>query len=239
SKNAELQEIIIKSNANGLALHPDAVDQYVKALSIAGSEKSNNEKLAALWMYAAQTGNMITPQPKVTPSGRQVMLIPATGTLNPPPNMMMSPPTPMMGPPPMAAYRGMTLPYMRATSMPVIYAPPPGSMPGTYRTHKSSKSNEARKKRRAAAQVLRSGKSNAERRQRRKSDADAVDGNPSFQYHGLDRVIADNFLARQEQSHTGSHLDYSSSSGASETYGNTAPSRASSKTKIVCRDVVM
>lgn len=153
--------------------------------------------------------------------------------------MMMPPPQPMMGPPPMAAYRGMTLPYMRTASMPVIYAPPPGSMPGTYRTHKSSKSNDTRKKRRAAGQVLRSGKTNADRRQRRKSDNDVVDGNPSFQYHGLDRAIADNFLARQEQSHAGSHLDYSSSSGASDTYGNTAASRASSKTKIVCRDVVM
>ncbi|XP_037822169.1 uncharacterized protein LOC119610846 [Lucilia sericata] len=243
SKAAELQDIIIKSNVNGLSLHPDSVDQYVKAMSIAGSEKNNNEKLAALWMYASQN-NMMTPQPKMAPNGRPVMLIPATGNLPPPPTMMMGPPPPqsMMGPPPpMAAYRGMTLPYMRTTSMPVIYAPPPGSMPGTYRTHKSSKSNDGRKKRKAmaAAQVLRSGKSNADRRQRRKSDADVVDGNPSFQYHGLDRAIADNFLARQEQSHTGSHLDYSSSSGASDTYGNTAPSRASSKTKIVCRDVVM
>lgn len=153
--------------------------------------------------------------------------------------MMMPPQHPLMGPPPMAAYRGMTLPYIRTSSMPAIYAAPPNSMPGTYRIHKNSKQNDARKKRRAAGQLLRSGKSNADRRQRRKSDADVIDGNPSFQYHGLDRAIADNFLARQEQSHGGCHLDYSSSSGASDNYGNTATSRASSKTKIVCRDVVM
>lgn len=39
SKTSELQDIIIKSNANGMALDPEKVDQYVKAMSIAGSEK--------------------------------------------------------------------------------------------------------------------------------------------------------------------------------------------------------
>lgn len=164
-------------------------------------------------------------------------------------------PQPMLPPPPthrppMAAYRGMTLPYMRTASMPVIYGPPPhhiassmpASMSGTYRTQRSAKSVDNRKKRKAAGQILRSGKSEANRRQRRKSDADVIDGNPSFQYTGLDRAMADNFLARQEQTQVG-HVDYSSSSGASDTYGQTTtgmgPSRASSKTKIVCRDVVM
>lgn len=172
------------------------------------------------------------------------------------PQPMLPPPTMAPAMPP-AAYRGgMTLPMMRTASMPVIYGPPPqalypASMPaasvtGTYRTQRSTKSVDARKKRRAAAQLLRSGKSDANRRQRRKSDADVNDGNPSFQYTGLDRAIADNFLARQEQQTHVGHVDYSSSSGASDTYGQSTtmmngngPSRASSKTKIVCRDVVM
>ncbi|XP_058977989.1 uncharacterized protein LOC101895475 [Musca domestica] len=254
SKTAELQDIIIKTNANGLALDPEKVDQYMKAMSMAGSEKENNDKLAALWMYAAQTANMGASKPKMAPNGRPVMLIPATGNLTP--SMV---PQPMLAPPamPPAAYRGgMTLPMMRTASMPVIYGPPPqalyaasmpaASMTGTYRTQRSTKSVDARKKRRAAAQLLRSGKSDANRRQRRKSDADVIDGNPSFQYTGLDRAIADNFLARQEQQTHVGHVDYSSSSGASDTYGQSTtmmngngPSRASSKTKIVCRDVVM
>ncbi|XP_059224304.1 uncharacterized protein LOC106090293 [Stomoxys calcitrans] len=252
SKTAELQDIFIKSNANGLALDPEKVDQYVKAMSISGSEKDGNEKLAALWMYAAQTASMGgQTKPKMATNGRPMMLIPATGNLTP--TMM---PQPMLPPPihrpPMGAYRGMTLPYMRTASMPVIYGPlqpphplagsMPGSITGTYRTQRSTKSVDPRKKRRAAGQILRSGKSDANRRQRRKSDADVIDGNPSFQYTGLDRAIADNFLARQEQTQVSSHVDYSSSSGASETYGQAAgmgPSRASSKTKIVCRDVVM
>ncbi|XP_075156551.1 uncharacterized protein LOC142229853 [Haematobia irritans] len=254
SKTAELQDIIIKTNANGLALDPEKMDQYVKAMSISGSEKENNEKLAALWMYAAQAANMgAQTKPKMGTNGRPMMLIPATGNITPnlmPPQSMLPPPP--MHRPPMGAYRGMTLPYMRTASMPVIYGPlppqhlavsMPGSVSGTYRTQRSTKSVDARKKRKAAAQMLRSGKSEANRRQRRKSDADVIDGNPSFQYTGLDRAIADNFLARQEQTQvSSSHIDYSSSSGASDTYGRTAgmgPSRASSKTKIVCRDVVM
>ncbi|XP_073833085.1 uncharacterized protein [Musca autumnalis] len=250
SKTAELQDIIIKTNTNGLALDPEKVDQYVKAMSMAGSEKDNNDKLAALWMYAAQNGTM-TAKPKMAPNGRPVMLIPASGSLTPsmvPQPMMTSQMAPTM-PVAAAAYRGgMPMPIMRTASMPMIYGPPPptlypasmppASMTGTYRTQRSTKSADARKKRRAAGQILRSGKSDANRRQRRKSDADVIDGsNPSFQYTGLDRAIADNFLARQEQQTHVGHVDYSSSSGASDTYGQTT--RASSKTKIVCRDVVM
>lgn len=37
--------------------------------------------MAALWMYAAQNGTMMPPQPKMTANGRPVMLIPATGTV--------------------------------------------------------------------------------------------------------------------------------------------------------------
>lgn len=143
----------------------------------------------------------------------------------------------MLLPVPPPQYRGMTLPYMRPGSM--VYAHP-ASLTGTYRTHKSTKSAEMNGQRRRR----RAGKSDANRRQRRKSEADVLDGAPNFQYTGLDRAIADSFLARQEQSQTGSHIDYSSSTSSanSDAYGQQAPgngSRASSKTKIVCRDVVM
>lgn len=114
----------------------------------------------------------------------------------------------------------------------MIYAHP-ASLSGTYRTHKSTKSAEMNGQRRRR----RAGKSDANRRQRRKSEADVLDGGaPNFQYTGLDRAIADSFLARQEQSQAGSsHVDYSSSA-SSDLYGG---QRSSSKTKIVCRDVVM
>lgn len=144
----------------------------------------------------------------------------------------------MLLPVPPPQYRGMTLPYMRPGSM--VYAHP-ASLTGTYRTHKSTKSAEMNGQRRRR----RAGKSDANRRQRRKSEADVLDGAPNFQYTGLDRAIADSFLARQEQSQAGSHIDYSSSTSSanSDAYGQQAVaangSRASSKTKIVCRDVVM
>lgn len=132
-----------------------------------------------------------------------------------------------------------TLPYMRPGS--VVYAPTGAAPIGTYRTQKSSKSaGPSNRRRRPGQQPQRSGKMDANRRQRRKSEADVIDSE-AFQYTGLDRDIADNFLARQEQTNSqpGSHVDYSSSSTtASETYGKQR-SRSSSKTKIVCRDVVM
>ncbi|XP_053948442.1 uncharacterized protein LOC128856984 [Anastrepha ludens] len=161
--------------------------------------------------------------------------------LNTPPPPVPSVPGPMVVPG--MPYRpGMTYtlpPYMRPGS--VIYAPT-GSVPsGTYRTHKSSKSaGPPHRRRRPGPPPIRTGKMNANRRQRRKSETDMID-NEAFQYTGLDRDIADNFLARQEQTNSqpGSHVDYSSSStAASETYGKQR-SRSSSKTKIVCRDVVM
>uniref|UniRef100_A0A1B0AX49 SH2 domain-containing protein n=1 Tax=Glossina palpalis gambiensis TaxID=67801 RepID=A0A1B0AX49_9MUSC len=228
SKNAELHDIIIKANTNNLVLN---------------SDKGTQEKLTTLWMYG---NNMVTPVPKLAPATRPVMLIPAPANLPTHRGVMMSTQQalpPLLSPShthALTAYRGYTLPYMRASSMPIIYAPPPtpGSMPGTFRTAKSSKSTEARRKRRVA-QLLRSGKTDEKRKQRRKSDADVIDGNPSFQYTGLDRAIADNFLARQERSQPANRMDYTSSSGGSETYGRTDPTRSSSKTKIVCRDVVM
>lgn len=155
----------------------------------------------------------------------------------PPPTRLPPHPPGMLLPVPPPQYRGMTLPYMRPGSM--VYAHP-ASLTGTYRTHKSTKSAEMNGQRRRR----RAGKSDANRRQRRKSEADVLDGAPNFQYTGLDRAIADSFLARQEQSQAGSHIDYSSSTSSanSDAYGQQAPgngSRASSKTKIVCRDVVM
>ncbi|XP_033150180.1 uncharacterized protein LOC108606361 [Drosophila busckii] len=218
-------------------------------MSLSGSDKVNNEKLAAMWMYATHMGSL--PPRKETPSGRSIMLIPATAAGNglaPPPPTRLPPAPPGMllsvpAPPPQ--YRGMTLPYMRPGS--VLYAHP-ASLAGTYRTHKSTKSAELNGQRRRR----RAGKTDANRRQRRKSEADMLDGAPNFQYNGLDRAIADSFLARQEQSQTGSHIDYSSSTSSanSEAYahqqataggsgGGGGNSRSSSKAKIVCRDVVM
>ncbi|KAH8394409.1 hypothetical protein KR222_004833, partial [Zaprionus bogoriensis] len=267
SQHSELRDVIIKSSASGIALDQHKVDQYIKAMSLSGSEKVsselysvalhlysltlptllhhtqvNNEKLAAMWMYAT---HMPHSARKVTPPSRSIMLIPATagasgnGLPPPPPPTRLPPPVPPAGmllPVPPPQYRGMTLPYMRPGS--VLYAHP-ASLTGTYRTHKSTKSAEMNGQRRRR----RAGKSDANRRQRRKSEADVIDGAPNFQYTGLDRAIADSFLARQEQSQAGSHIDYSSSTSSanSDAYGQQAAngSRASSKAKIVCRDVVM
>ncbi|KQS30594.1 uncharacterized protein LOC6549834 isoform X2 [Drosophila erecta] len=236
SEHSELRDVIIKSNASGIALNQQKVDQYIKAMSLNGSEKVNTEKLAAMWMYAAQMGSLPPTVRKLTPPSRQIMLIPSTaGTgMAPPPPTRLPPPPPGAGAglllPVPPQYRGMTLPYMRPGPGSVLYAHP-ASLSGTYRTHKSTKSAEINGQRRRR----RAGKSDANRRQRRKSEADVLDGAPNFQYTGLDRAIADSFLARQEQSQAGSHVDYSSSA-SSDLYGG---QRASSKTKIVCRDVVM
>ncbi|KAH8285715.1 hypothetical protein KR044_003127 [Drosophila immigrans] len=245
SQHSELRDVIIKSNGSGMVLDQQKVDQYIKAMSLNGSEKVNNEKLAAMWMYAAHMGSLppAASVRKLTPPSRSIMLIPATAAGNgmppPPPTRLPPPPPGMLLPvPPPPQYRGMTLPYMRPSSM--LYAHP-ASLTGTYRTHKSTKSAEMNGQRRRR----RAGKSDANRRQRRKSEADVIDGGaPNFQYTGLDRAIADSFLARQEQSQAGSHIDYSSStsSATSDAYGNhptAAGSRPSSKSKIVCRDVVM
>ncbi|KRK07144.1 uncharacterized protein Dyak_GE17942, isoform B [Drosophila yakuba] len=237
TEHSELRDVIIKSNASGIALDQQKVDQYIKAMSLNGSEKMNTEKLAAMWMYATQMGSLPPTVRKLTPPSRQIMLIPSTaGTgMAPPPPTRLPPPPPGAGlllpvPPLPPHYRGMTLPYMRPGPESVLYAHPV-SVSGTYRTHKSTKSAEINGQRRRR----RAGKSDANRRQRRKSEADVLDGAPNFQYTGLDRAIADSFLARQEQSQAGSHVDYSSSA-SSDLYGG---QRASSKTKIVCRDVVM
>ncbi|XP_034119390.1 uncharacterized protein LOC132797238 [Drosophila nasuta] len=248
SQHSELRDVIIKSNGSGMVLDQQKVDQYIKAMSLNGSEKVNNEKLAAMWMYAAHMGSLPPPTVrKLTPPSRSIMLIPATAAagngMPPPPPTRLPPAPPGMGAgmllpvPPPPQYRGMTLPpYMRPSSM--LYAHP-ASLTGTYRTHKSTKSAEMNGQRRRR----RAGKSDANRRQRRKSEADVLDGAPNFQYTGLDRAIADSFLARQEQSQAGSHIDYSSSTSSanSDAYGNqtAAGSRPSSKSKIVCRDVVM
>ncbi|XP_043949172.1 adhesion G protein-coupled receptor B1 isoform X2 [Drosophila biarmipes] len=221
-----------------MALDQQKVDQYIKAMSLSGTEKVNSEKLAAMWMYATKMGTLPPPSVrKLTPPSRQIMLIPSTAGsgIAPPPPTRLPPPPPVAGllvpvaPLPLQ-YRGMTLPYMRPGPGSVLYAHP-ASLSGTYRTHKSTKSAEINGQRRRR----RAGKSDANRRQRRKSEADVLDGAPNFQYTGLDRAIADSFLARQEQSQAGSHIDYSSSA-SSDLYGG---QRASSKTKIVCRDVVM
>ncbi|XP_044317376.1 uncharacterized protein LOC108043779 [Drosophila rhopaloa] len=237
SEHSELRDVIIKSNASGIALDQQKVDQYIKAMSLNGNEKVNTEKLAAMWMYATQMGSLPPPTVrKLTPPSRQIMLIPSTAGsgMAPPPPTRLPPPPPGAGAglllPVPPQYRGMTLPYMRPGPGSVLYAHP-ASLSGTYRTHKSTKSAEINGQRRRR----RAGKSDANRRQRRKSEADVLDGAPNFQYTGLDRAIADSFLARQEQSQAGSHIDYSSSA-SSDLYGN---KRASSKTKIVCRDVVM
>ncbi|XP_030564527.1 uncharacterized protein LOC115765225 [Drosophila novamexicana] len=244
SPHSELRDVIIKSNASGIALDQQKVDQYIKAMSLNGSEKVNNEKLAAMWMYATHMDSLPPPSVrKLTPPSRSIMLIPATAAGNgAPPRPTRMPPAPpglgggMLLPVPPPQYRGMTLPYMRPGS--VLYAHP-ASLTGTYRTHKSTKSAELNGQRRRR----RAGKSDVNRRQRRKSEADVLDGAPNFQYTGLDRAIADSFLARQEQSQAGSHIDYSSSTSSahSDVYGQkpAAGSRASSKAKIVCRDVVM
>ncbi|XP_016999323.2 uncharacterized protein [Drosophila takahashii] len=240
SEHSELRDVIIKTNASGIALDQQKVDQYIKAMSLNGTEKVNSEKLAAMWMYATQMGTLPPPSVrKLTPPSRQIMLIPSTAGsgIAPPPPTRLPPPPPGVGaglllpvPPLPPHYRGMTLPYMRPGPGSVLYAHP-ASLSGTYRTHKSTKSAEINGQRRRR----RAGKSDANRRQRRKSEADVLDGAPNFQYTGLDRAIADSFLARQEQSQAGSHIDYSSSA-SSDLYGG---QRASSKTKIVCRDVVM
>ncbi|KAH8332001.1 hypothetical protein KR067_008536 [Drosophila pandora] len=244
SEHSELRDVIIKSNSSGIPLDQQKVDQYIKAVSLNGSEKINSEKLAAMWMYATQMGNYPPSSVrKLTPPSRPIMLIPSTAGsgMAPPPPTRLPPPPPGTGaglllpvPPLPPQYRGMTLPaYMRPPPIPgsVLYAHP-ASLSGTYRTHKSTKSAEINGHRRRR----RAGKSDANRRQRRKSEADVLDGAPNFQYTGLDRAIADSFLARQEQSQAGSHIDYSSSA-SSDLYGG--QQRASSKTKIVCRDVVM
>ncbi|XP_016923740.2 uncharacterized protein [Drosophila suzukii] len=233
SKHSELRDVIVKSNSLGIALDQQKVDQYIKAMSLNGTEKVNSEKLAAMWMYATKMGSLPPPSVrKLTPPSRQIMLIPSTAGsgIAPPPPTRLPPPPPGAGLLLPVQYRGMTLPYMRPGPGSVLYAHP-ASLSGTYRTHKSTKSAEINGQRRRR----RAGKSDANRRQRRKSEADVLDGAPNFQYTGLDRAIADSFLARQEQSQAGSHIDYSSSA-SSDLYGG---QRASSKTKIVCRDVVM
>ncbi|XP_037727234.1 uncharacterized protein LOC119558095 [Drosophila subpulchrella] len=233
AKHSELRDVIVKSNSLGIALDQQKVDQYIKAMSLNGTEKVNSEKLAAMWMYATKMGTLPPPSVrKLTPPSRQIMLIPSTAGsgIAPPPPTRLPPPPPGAGLLLPLQYRGMTLPYMRPGPGSVLYAHP-ASFNGTYRTHKSTKSAEINGQRRRR----RAGKSDANRRQRRKSEADVLDGAPNFQYTGLDRAIADSFLARQEQSQTGSHIDYSSSA-SSDLYGG---QRASSKTKIVCRDVVM
>ncbi|EDV92393.1 GH24078 [Drosophila grimshawi] len=221
-------------------------------MSFNGSEKANNEKLAAMWMYARQMGSLPPASlRKLTPDSRSIMLIPATAAGNglpPPPPSRMPPAPPGMGgmllpvpPPPPPQY----VPYIRPGS--VVYAHP-ASLTGTYRTHRSNKSAEMNGERRRR----RAGKLNVNRCQRRKSEADVLDGAPNFRYTGLDRAIADSFLARQELSQAGSHMDYSSSTSSSahsEIYGQQAAavaagapaagSRPSSKAKIVCRDVMM
>lgn len=55
---------------------------YIFIYTLTFHFQDGNEKLAALWMYAAQTASMATPKPKMTPSGRSVMLIPATGSVS-------------------------------------------------------------------------------------------------------------------------------------------------------------
>ncbi|XP_039970066.1 uncharacterized protein LOC120781962 [Bactrocera tryoni] len=239
NESTDLRDVIINSKTGGVALDQEKVDQYIKAMSLTGSEKENAEKLAAMWMYAAQMGS--SRNLAQTGGNRPIMLIPAGSTtmlatpppVPPMPGAMVVPGIPYR--PPMAY----TLPYMRPGS--VVYAPTGSALSGTYRTQKSSKSaGPPNRRRRPGPPPLRAGKMDANRRQRRKSEADVID-NEAFQYTGLDRDIADNFLARQEQSNSqpGSHVDYSSSSTtASETYGKQR-SRSSSKTKIVCRDVVM
>ncbi|XP_036318030.1 uncharacterized protein LOC118732993 [Rhagoletis pomonella] len=75
---AELRDVIIKAKTTGIALDQEKVDQYIKAMSLTGSEKENAEKLAAMWMYTAQMGSSRSlPQ---TGSGRPIMLIPAGST---------------------------------------------------------------------------------------------------------------------------------------------------------------
>lgn len=39
SQHSELRDVIIKSNASGIALDQQKVDQYIKAMSLSGSEK--------------------------------------------------------------------------------------------------------------------------------------------------------------------------------------------------------
>lgn len=240
NESSELRDVIISSNTPGVALDQEKVDQYIKAMSLTGSEKENAEKLAAMWMYAAQMGS--SRNLAQTGGNRPIMLIPAGSTTmlaTPPPPVPPMPGAMMMPGIPYRPAMAYTLPYMRPGS--VIYAPTGAAPNGTYRTQKSSKSaGPPNRRRRPGPPPLRSGKMDANRRQRRKSEADVID-NEAFQYTGLDRDIADNFLARQEQTNSqpGSHVDYSSSSTtASETYGKQR-SRSSSKTKIVCRDVVM
>ncbi|XP_037938130.1 uncharacterized protein LOC119671524 [Teleopsis dalmanni] len=209
-------------------------------MSVSGSDKIKNEKLAAMWMYAAQMGTLPPQTTKTTSNGRRIMLIPASAGNNtlhatPPPATGMMLPPPLIVPTAMS-YRGMPVPYVRPSSL--LYAHPNSSLNGTYRTQRSTKSADihSQRRRRRAGQMLRAGKMDANRRQRRKSEADVIDGE-AFQYTGLDRAIADSFLARQEQSNAGSQIDYSSSSSAAS--GTFGKSSHSSKAKIVCRDVVM
>ncbi|XP_067640929.1 uncharacterized protein [Eurosta solidaginis] len=236
---AELRNVIINSNAKGMTLDQEKVDQYIKTMSLTSSEKENAEKLAAMWMYATQMGS--SRNTAQVGNNRPIMLIPAGST-----TMLATPPPPVPHPPgtmvvPGIPYRpGMTytLPYMRPN--PVIYAPAGSAPGGLYHTHKNSKSaGPQHRRRRPGPPPIRMGKMHPNRRQRRKSEADILD-NQAFQYTGLDRDIADNFLARQEQTNSqpGSNVDYSSSS-ASETYGGKQRSGSSTKTKIVCRDVMM
>uniref|UniRef100_A0A034VKR3 Transmembrane protein 176B n=1 Tax=Bactrocera dorsalis TaxID=27457 RepID=A0A034VKR3_BACDO len=171
NESTDLRDVIINSKTGGVALDQEKVDQYIKAMSLTGSEKENAEKLAAMWMYAAQMGS--SRNLAQTGGNRPIMLIPAGSTtmlatpppVPPMPGAMVVPGIPYR--PPMAY----TLPYMRPGS--VVYAPTGSAPSGTYRTQKSRKSvGPPNRRRRPGTPPLRAGKMDANRHQRCKSDTD-------------------------------------------------------------------
>lgn len=140
--------------------------------------------------------------------------------------------SPQAPPLPIAAMSMNNIPYMRAAnSLSAIYGTtlplPAASIPGTFRTSRSSRSTTGRSKRRNGQLIggSKSFSSSGRQKQRRKSDADLLESSPSFQYTGLDRTIADDYLAQQER------IQHSNATPKKKNHIN--------KTKIICSDVVM
>lgn len=135
---------------------------------------------------------------------------------------------------PIAAMSMTNMPYLRPTNpLTSLYGAslplPAASIPGTFRNSRTSRSTTGRRKRRNG-QLLGGNKSftsSGRQKQRRKSDADLLESSASFQYTGLDRAIADDYLAQQERSqHSNVALKNQKNNGVN-------------KTKIICSDVVM
>ncbi|XP_055841413.1 uncharacterized protein LOC129908714 [Episyrphus balteatus] len=231
-------------NNSGLPLDHETIEEYIKAMSLS-SGTNNLIKKEQLHTPQLMYPTMKAPSSAKanTLSSRSVILIPAslgsallpptqqplTQMMRPPlglppPYPMMLPPGATLPPPPPMAYRGgMTLPHNKRPGR--FYASHRSQMASARQQrhphhhphpHPQSEINGRHtKSHRRTCNSDGNGNGNRGRHQRRKSDTDA-DNRKAFTYTGLDRKIADSFLARQEQTNR-SHIDYSSSGDGEST----------------------